>query len=72
MWRVGIQVPITSARPGDLIFFKGNTFSTIDHVGIYLGNNKFAHASSSVGVTYSNVKTSKHHASRLAGVRRVL
>jgi cell wall-associated NlpC family hydrolase len=71
MWRVGVQVPIAAARPGDLIFFKGGSFSTIDHVGIYLGNNKFAHASSSVGVTYSNAKDT-YYARRLAGVKRVL
>jgi lipoprotein Spr len=41
-------------REGDLVFFKikGNRIS---HVGIYLGENKFAHASSGHGVTVSDL-----------------
>jgi cell wall-associated NlpC family hydrolase len=42
-------------QEGDLVFFnlEGKTFS---HVGIYLQNNKFVHASSSKGVVISNLK----------------
>lgn len=40
------QLPATKApEPGDLVFFSfSNNF--IDHVGIYLGNNKFIHVNS--------------------------
>ena len=38
---------------GDLIFF--NTRGGISHVGVYIGNNKFAHASTSNGVTISDL-----------------
>nr|MBA2745951.1 C40 family peptidase [Flavisolibacter sp.] len=38
---------------GDLIFF--NTTGGISHVGMYLQNNKFVHASSSGGVTISDL-----------------
>jgi len=41
-------------KEGDLVFFKINSRS-ITHVGIYLGNNRFAHASSSRGVVLSNL-----------------
>jgi lipoprotein Spr len=41
-------------KEGDLVFFKINS-RTISHVGIYLGNNRFAHASSSRGVVLSNL-----------------
>jgi lipoprotein Spr len=39
---------------GDLLFFKIK-MGGISHVGIYLGNNKFAHASVRSGVTISDL-----------------
>ncbi len=41
-------------EPGDLVFFKIRSKS-ITHVGVYLGEDKFAHASSSRGVMVSNL-----------------
>jgi murein DD-endopeptidase / murein LD-carboxypeptidase len=44
----------TSLQEGDLLFFKikkGN----ISHVGVYLGNNKFVHATTRIGVTVSDL-----------------
>ncbi len=41
-------------KEGDLIFFKIRSRS-ITHVGIYIGNNKFVHASSSRGVMISSL-----------------
>ncbi|MCM8814877.1 MAG: LysM peptidoglycan-binding domain-containing protein, partial [Candidatus Omnitrophica bacterium] len=45
--RTGEIVPVTAIQPGDLLFFgkKGR----IDHVGIYIGDNKFVHASRESG-----------------------
>ncbi len=40
-------------REGDLIFF--NTTGGVSHVGMYLQNNKFVHASSGNGVTISDL-----------------
>ena len=40
-------------REGDLIFF--NTIGGVSHVGMYLQNNKFLHASSGNGVTISDL-----------------
>lgn len=44
-------------QEGDLVFFKIRS-RAISHVGVYLGNNKFAHASSSRGVMISNLNES--------------
>jgi len=41
-------------KPGDLVFFKIRS-RYITHVGVYLGDNKFAHASTSKGVMISNL-----------------
>jgi len=41
-------------KEGDLVFFK-TSGNRISHVGIYLSNNKFAHASTSRGVTVNDL-----------------
>ena len=45
---------IHKAKEGDLIFFKIHG-KRISHVGIYLQNGKFAHASTKLGVTISDM-----------------
>ena len=42
-------------KEGDLIFFKTEGPNKVSHVGIYLTNNKFVHASSKKGVTISDL-----------------
>ncbi len=58
MGKGGIAVKKTDLKPGDLVFFDTNGgLNGINHVGIYIGSNKFIHASSSLGrkVTISNL-----------------
>lgn len=43
-----------NVREGDLIFFKINS-SQVSHVGVYLTNNKFVHASTSKGVIINDI-----------------
>jgi len=70
MWKDGTPVSIVTARPGDLVFFKGGAFGTIDHVGIYMGRTRFVHASSKSGVVFANLKET-YYARRFAGFRRM-
>ncbi len=51
--KVGKRVNKYQLRPGDLVFFKTGIFTR--HVGIYIENNKFIHASTSKGVTISSL-----------------
>jgi cell wall-associated NlpC family hydrolase len=54
---------------GDLIFFHTLKHTYVSHVGIYLGDNLFAHASSRYGVTVSSLE-STYYGSRMIGARR--
>lgn len=61
------RISRTELKEGDLLFF--NTHGGVSHVGMYLCNNKFVHASSSNGVTISDM-FDPYYAGRLIGVGR--
>jgi cell wall-associated NlpC family hydrolase len=46
MAAVGQLVPVHALLPGDLVFFRVNK-RRVSHVGIYVGNDKFVHATKS-------------------------
>jgi len=50
-----VKIEWNNLKEGDLIFFKTDGRRRISHVGIYLANNKFAHASTSQGVTIGDL-----------------
>ena len=53
---IGLRVERSKLVEGDLLFF--NTRKTLGHVGIYIGNNQFVHASSRKrGVRIDNLNT---------------
>jgi cell wall-associated NlpC family hydrolase len=54
---------------GDLVFFKTER-NRVSHVGIYVGYDQFAHASSTQGVIISSLRE-KYWAERFAVARRV-
>ncbi|MCM2996975.1 C40 family peptidase [Paenibacillus cellulositrophicus] len=68
--QAGTPVDRENLRAGDLVFF--NTDGTgISHAGIYIGNNEFAHSSSSKGVTISKLSDS-YYKNRYVTARRVV
>ncbi len=46
--RRGQPIPLSQLRPGDLVFFNTRN-KPYSHVGIYIGENRFAHAPSTGG-----------------------
>ena len=53
---LGQPVDKDELRAGDLVFFK--TGRTLRHVGVYLEDGRFLHASSKLGVAISHLKES--------------
>jgi probable lipoprotein NlpC len=51
--QTGKQVARNKLQTGDLVFFKTSLY--YNHVGIYLGDSRFLHASTSKGVIISNL-----------------
>jgi|WetSurMetagenome_2_1015567.scaffolds.fasta_scaffold36446_3 murein DD-endopeptidase / murein LD-carboxypeptidase len=66
----GIPVQYEDLKFGDLVFFN-TTGEVASHVGIYLGDDLFAHASVSLGVTISSLE-SFYYKQRYEGARRIV
>jgi hypothetical protein len=67
---VGKVIKRSDLQFGDLIFFHTRRHAYISHVGIYLGDNLFAHASSRYGVTVSSLE-STYYDKRFIGAKRI-
>ena len=65
----GTAVSKSNLQIGDLVFFN-TSGNGVSHVGIYVGNNKFAHAGTSTGVTTASLGTS-YWAQRYVGAKRI-
>ena len=70
-YKVGTYVAKSALQPGDLVFLQNTYRSGISHVGIYIGDGKMIHASSSKGVTTSDLSTS-YYTRHYYGARRVV
>ncbi len=68
-YRISRKISTTELQEGDLVFFntRGNGVS---HVGVYLGNNKFIHASVSRGVMVSAL-SEPYYVQRYYGAGRI-
>ena len=69
----GTKVAKDNLKAGDLVFFdtSGSNNSGITHVGIYVGDGNFAHASSSKGVRIDALNSS-YYKNRYVTARRIL
>ncbi|HQV06049.1 MAG TPA: NlpC/P60 family protein [Chitinophagaceae bacterium] len=67
-YRVSEKLPISELAPGDLVFFN-TTGRGVSHVGIYLGQNKFIHASVSRGVMVNDLSQNYYRKRYIGGGR---
>lgn len=68
--RVGQAVPRSQLKKGDLLFFATRGGRRVGHVAIYIGDNKFIHASSGGGRVKVDSLTG-YYDRRFVGARRV-
>lgn len=66
---LGTAVAKADLREGDIVYFNTNG-KGVSHVGIYIGNNKFIHASSK-GIAVTSLSEA-YYVKRYMGARRIL
>lgn len=66
----GEKIAVPDLRAGDLVFFNTNG-KGVSHVGIYVGDGKFAHSSLSKGITITAL-SDKYYVKRYLFARRII
>jgi cell wall-associated NlpC family hydrolase len=69
-YRIAQRLSISEARPGDLLFFRINS-RKLKHVGLYMGNRRFIHASTSKRRIAEASLDDPYWDKRLLGVGRI-
>lgn len=64
--KVGKKVATSQRQEGDLLFYRTN--GTVDHVAIYIGNNKVVHASNKK----DGIRISKYNYRKVYSIRRMI
>ena len=67
MYSVAEKIDRGNLKEGDLVFF--NTRGGVSHVGVYLGNGYFTHASTGNGVTINNLDENYYRSKFIIGGR---
>lgn len=70
-FHAGESVAVENLRAGDLLFFSSDGV-TPDHVGLYLGDNRFVHAEKRAGHVIITDLTQPWYVKHLLGARRVV
>lgn len=68
----GEKMPYAQLQPGDLVFFHRRGRQSISHVGIYIGDKKFVHASGSDRKVSIGDLTQKYYRQYYKGACRVI
>ncbi len=69
----GTAIELSQIQPGDLILWRAyDSSKTATHVGIYIGNNMYIHASSTGGCITINNMSYGSSVRRIVGVRRII
>lgn len=67
----GLAISKKDLKAGDLVFFE-TSGRGISHVGIYIGDNKFIHASSGAGRVVTTSLSDDYYESRYRGATRII
>lgn len=69
-YHIGQRVPLNVIQPGDLVFY--STYAPgPSHVGIFVGNGKFIHASSGAGEVTLTAMSKPYYQARFLGAFRI-
>ena len=70
-YKLGAKISRRQLKFGDLVFFRDIESKGVSHVGIYIGNEEFVHASLSKGVVNSSMNQ-EYYKKRYVSARRIL
>ena len=70
--KFGQPIPRSSLQPADLVFFKTSRYETASHVGIYIGQGRFIHASTRSRQVQVDKLDDDYFESRFVAARRVV
>lgn len=73
LYQMGFEVAMDELIAGDLVFFNSSSSSGVSHVGIYIGDNRFIHASSGSAhaVTISSL-SEDYYSAHYVGAKRLI
>ncbi len=70
IYQNGVAVDKSELQPGDAVFFASSS-QAIGHVGIYIGDGQFIHASSGAGYVTINSLDESYYSRMYVGARRI-